>query len=245
MLSIIIPTYNEERFLPRLLRSLKKQSFRDFEVIVADAISTDRTVQLARGWGARVIGGGLPSVGRNAGAKAALGDIFLFLDADVVLLEPNFLQNTINEFQTKGLDVATCLPFPLTAKRVDQLFYEAYNIYARAMKPIMPHAGGFCIFTRRHTHEKIGGFDERVLLAEDHDYVKRARRFGAFDFLQTSKIPVSTRRFERDGRLTTTCKYLLCELHLLTRGSIKSDLFRYRFGYTKLLNNRHARAKKV
>jgi glycosyltransferase involved in cell wall biosynthesis len=66
--SIIIPTLNEEVLLPNLLRDLQAQTFRDFEVIVADAGSKDGTVDLAQSLGARVVPGGMPAVGRNRGA---------------------------------------------------------------------------------------------------------------------------------------------------------------------------------
>jgi hypothetical protein len=98
----------------------------------------------------------------------------------------------------------------------------------------LPHAHGFFIIVRKAVHEKIGGFDIRVQLAEDHDYAQRAVKVGAtFGVLMNEKLPVSTRRFLRDGHFRTAAKYVLCELHMVTLGSVKSDIFRYRFGYSK------------
>ena len=77
--SIIIPTYNEEEYLPVLLESIKKQDFDDYEVIVADANSTDRTREIAEEYGCIVVDGGLPGVGRNNGARVAKGEYLLFL----------------------------------------------------------------------------------------------------------------------------------------------------------------------
>ena len=74
ILSIIIPTYNEEEYLPVLLESIKKQNFNDYEVIVADANSTDRTREIAKEYGCLIVDGGLPAVGRNNGAKVAKGE---------------------------------------------------------------------------------------------------------------------------------------------------------------------------
>ena len=85
MLSIVIPTFNEEKFLPHLLKSLKEQTFKDFEIIVADNNSTDATRSVAINVGAKVVKGGLPARGRNNGAKVARGEWLLFLDADVIL----------------------------------------------------------------------------------------------------------------------------------------------------------------
>ena len=64
-LSIIIPTYNEEEYLPNLLKSIESQKFKDYEVIVADANSCDNTVKIAKNYGCTVVQGGMPGVGRN------------------------------------------------------------------------------------------------------------------------------------------------------------------------------------
>ena len=77
-ISIIIPTLNEARFLPKLLESIKKQTFTDYEVIVADAGSKDKTLEIAKKYGARIVKGGFPAEGRNAGARAAKGDFLFF-----------------------------------------------------------------------------------------------------------------------------------------------------------------------
>src|SRR5687767_6578001 len=103
MLSIIIPTYNEEEYLPFLLRSIQAQSYKDYEVIIADASSTDKTRAIAAEFGARVVQGGLPGAGRNRGAEAAKGENLLFLDADVILPDPWFLQMTVGEFEKRKL----------------------------------------------------------------------------------------------------------------------------------------------
>ena len=83
MISIIIPAYNEEKYLPKLLECIKKQTYKGYEIIVADAGSKDRTGQIAKKYGCKVVKGGMPAVGRNNGAKVAKGNILLFLDADV------------------------------------------------------------------------------------------------------------------------------------------------------------------
>jgi len=93
MLSIIIPTLNEEKFLPHLLISLKEQTFKDFEIIVADNNSTDATRSIALKSGAKMVEGGLPARGRNNGAKVARGEWLLFLDADVIL-PPGFFRKS-------------------------------------------------------------------------------------------------------------------------------------------------------
>lgn len=235
MLSIVIPTYNEEESLPFLLRSLQGQTYKDFEVIVADSPrTTDRTREVAAEFGARVIEGGLVSRGRNAGAAVAKGESILFLDADVLLPDPWFLQMTVAEFERRNYGAATCKLHPLSDKVVDKVFHEAFNYFMQVTKEIgLPHAPGFCIFARKDVHDRIGGFDEEIKLAEDHDYVVRAGKVSKFGLLKTYRIPVSVRRFDRDGRLNIAVKYLLCELHLRTLGNVKSDIFKYSFGHPK------------
>lgn len=231
MLSVIIPTYNEAKYLPGLLGSLKRQSYKDFEIIVADARSRDKTRSIAMKSGCRVVDGGLPSRGRNIGAKASRGDWLLFLDADVVLPH-DFLKKAMAEAQRRKLSVASTLVTPLSNKKIDKIFHEAYNIYAKVTRSFYPHAPGFCIFAKKKIHEAIGGFSERVKLAEDHDYVVRASRRGKFGLLKSVRIPVSVRRFDRDGRANIAMKYLACEAHRILLGPVKSDVFNYKFGHS-------------
>ncbi len=232
MLSIIIPTYNEENYLPLLLRSVLAQTFKDYEIIVADNHSSDRTADFARLAGAKVVEGAGPAGGRNRGAAAASGEILLFLDADVILPDPWFLQMTVAEFEKRRLGVATCRIDPMSKKPVDKIFHAAFNYFMWVTQATTPHAPGFCIFARKSVHDAIRGFDEEIKLAEDHDYVNRASKVGKFGILKTYKIPVSVRRFERDGHFNVAMKYLLSELYLRTKGSIKSDIFNYTWGYS-------------
>ncbi|MEA3272161.1 MAG: glycosyltransferase [Patescibacteria group bacterium] len=231
MLSIIIPTYNEAQYLPRLLYSIKRQTFKNYEIIVADANSSDNTRAVAESVGCRVVSGGSPSEGRNYGAGVASGSIFLFLDADVVLASPYFLEKTIKEFERKKLGVATCRIKPLSDKKVDKFFHDFYNKYSRITRPVRAHAPGFCIFARKDVHQMIGGFDEGIKLAEDQDYVVRATKQGSFRILKSASLYVSVRRFNRDGRFNVAVKYLFCELYMLTGGRIRSDIFNYTFGH--------------
>lgn len=231
MLSIIIPTFNEEKFLPKVLESLRRQTYKDYEVIIADASSRDWTRKLGADFGAKIVEGGLPGAGRNAGAAAARGNIFLFLDADVVLEKENFLRESLAEFHRRKLSVATCSVEPISKKSVDRIFHKIFNIYMRAVVSIFPHAPGFCIFARRSVHEKINGFDKSVIFAEDKDYVTRAVKNGAkFRVLNSKKITVSVRRFDRDGRWNIAKRYLRAELHHILHGSVRKQLFPYEFG---------------
>lgn len=232
-LSLIIPTKNEAEGLPHLLEALKRQTLQPEEVIVADAQSTDNTRDIARSFGAVVVEGGLPSVGRNRGAAVARGSVLLFLDADVTLLENTFLEKTLREFAERKLDIASigvCLP---DGALYDKISHELYNLYAKAWGKRHPHAPGCCIFSRKKLHESIHGFDEQALFCEDHDYAGRAVRSGAqFGFLE-GRIGLNTRRQDLEGRMKLVIKYVLAEMHLLFLGPVHHDKFRYHFDYSE------------
>ena len=230
MLSIIIPTFNEAKLLPRLLMSLQKQSFRDFEIIIADNHSTDATRLISQKVGAKIVDGGLPAIGRNNGARLAHGEWLLFLDADVVL-PPNFLKEAMKEINNSRFSAASCLIKPLSERRIDKFLHSIVNIYFKATETIFPHAPGFCIFAKREIHESIGGFNEKIKLAEDHDYVFRINKVGKFGFLHRVQIPVSVRRLDKDGRFNISVKYLAVEMHLIILGPIYSNIFNYKFGH--------------
>lgn len=229
-LSIIIPALNEEKTLPFILESIKGQDFSDFEIIVADAGSTDKTKEITESFGGRVVAGGMPARGRNAGAAAAQGEWLLFLDADVYLSE-KFLTFLITEAEESGADVASCGIIPLSDKIIDQIMHATANAYINLTQYFDPHAPGFCILIKKSLHEKIKGFDESLKLAEDHDYVKRAKQFGAYKILKKPKIYVSIRRMESDGRFNVAAKYVACEVYRALLGEIRTDLFKYKFGH--------------
>ena len=123
---VIIPTYNEEEYLPILLDSIKNQNFEDYEIIIADANSTDNTRQIAKSYGCIITEGGMPGVGRNNGAKIAKGDILLFLDSDLELTD-DYLRDSIYEFKMERLGIAITQMKPLSKKSEDQLTHYLAN----------------------------------------------------------------------------------------------------------------------
>jgi glycosyltransferase involved in cell wall biosynthesis len=229
MISIIIPALNEENYLPGLLDSLEKQNLKDYEMILADAGSRDRTIEIAKKYGCKVVPGGLPAKGRNEGAKAARGDLFLFLDSDLVLPE-GFLDAFLQEFKKKNLDIAsTDLDF-LTDKKIYKIGVFLCNIYYRCTQRILPHINQ-CILVKREFHNRIGGFDEEIKLSEDFIYVKKISKIGKFGHFSKIKYYTSVRRFEKDGLINTFLKYLLAHIYIAFFGPIKSDIFKYSFNH--------------
>lgn len=234
-LSIVIPTKNEEKNLPRLLATIRAQSFQDYEIIVADAHSDDRTRELAASFGARVVEGAMPGPGRNRGAEAATGDVIAFFDADVILPNEKFLQECLEEMDTRKLDMTTCRVEAHRGTMLDQAMHGAYNAYTIATENVLPHAPGFCLFANRAAHEAIRGFDEEVVFAEDMDYVRRGKNAGfQFGILRKHKIPVSIRRLDKEGRTKLAIKYMFTEFYMLTKGPFKNRTpFKYEMGNFK------------
>jgi enolase len=230
MISIIIPTLNEEEHLPFLLESLKDQTFDNFEVIISDADSQDGTRKIAEDWGCKVVEGGLPAKGRNNGAKVAKGDILFFLDADVVLPK-DFIEEAVKEFKKRKLVIAGCYVQPLSNKDADNFLYGTGNLYFKFTQFFFPQAAGHCIIAKKKVHDKIGGFNEKIKLAEDLDYAKRAAKEGKFRYLENVKVPVLMRRLDREGRMNMAVKYALIGIYFSLFGGVESNIFNYRFAH--------------
>ena len=229
MISIIIPTYNEEKYLPLLLRTIKKQSFKDYEIIVADNNSTDKTRDVAKKFNCKVTSGGLPAKGRNQGAKVAKGDILLFLDADVYL-PSEFLRRSILEFNRRKLDAASYKIVPKKgSKLVKGGFDVLYNWPAYISQGFLPY-GAMGIMVKRDIFDKIKGFDENIRIAEDHYFVRQTAEIGKFGILTSTKLLISLRRFEQDGYTKTLGKYLAAAVYMLSGKPIKKGID-YKFGH--------------
>ena len=232
MISIIIPAWNEEKYLPKLLQCIKKQSYKNYEIIVADADSKDRTRQIARKYGCKIVKGGMPAVGRNKGAKAAKGEIFLFLDADC-LIEKDFLENSLDDIKKRKLDVAGSYLYPSSNRLIDNFFLNFFNIWIFITQFSYANAAGSGIFCKKWLHKKINGFDEAIKLSEDMDYVKRCGKQGKFRIIKNSKVVYSMRRFEKEGRIKIALKLFMSGIHRLIFGEKKSDVFKYNLKYRK------------
>ena len=147
-LSVVIPVLNEADYIADLLVALAQQTYLPDEISVADAGSTDGTVEIAEQHGASIVRGGLPAVGRNAGAAAATGDLILFLDADV-LPAPRFIETILREFLQAKLDATTCLMQAISDRQLYHLLHQVSNFYLIAIQKFSPHAPGFVILIRR------------------------------------------------------------------------------------------------
>ena len=207
MLSIIVPAKNEEQYLPLLLDSIREQSYQDLEVIVADADSVDRTREVALERGCRVVEGGYPDEGRNNGAmhSSDKSDLYLFLDADVILPTPNYLEDCVREINERGLDVASGLIRPIkTGSFFRDIAYEIFywihdfgiKSASKGKNPLMANV----MFSKPEVHKKIGGF-KAFEFGEDSKYVRDAVKEG-FSFgvvNEKNKVYISPRRLAQKG----------------------------------------------
>lgn len=223
-LSIIIPTKNEEKYLPYTLSSLKRQTFKDFEIIIADGGSKDRTLKIAKKFKTKVVKGGNPAKGRNEGAKISKGKLLLFMDADNVFISEKFLEKVIFEFEKRKLDVAFFPILPL-GNFFDKLIFKIYYRILKFCQKFFSYSFN-SILIKKRLHQKIGGFDERIKVGEDFDYTRRASKIGKFGFIMTKPILTSGRRFEKK-RFRSYLTYILAGLHFFFLGPPREKFSNY------------------
>jgi len=238
VLSIVISTLNEERFVGSLLEDILNNTYKDYEVIVSDSGSTDKTGDVVEWYTADYLNMNCihasekgVAVARNNGAAHAKGKYILFLDADVRLTD-TFLENSVNEMEHRNIDIAGYYIKPSGNRIFDKCLWFVYNnILFRPLQYIYPMAtGGGGIIVKKNLHDKIGGFDKRIIIGEDHDYVQRGSRLGKFRMLKHEKSEFNMRRFNEKGRLTVVGQWTIAALYYMVKQ--RKMPFEYRMGGT-------------
>jgi glycosyltransferase involved in cell wall biosynthesis len=154
------------------------------KVLLADAGSTDGTQELAMSYAGRidikVIPGGLPSVGRNAGARRATTPYVLFIDADMELQDATLLRRAMELAERRRLHCITTNIWCSKGSVRDQILYLASNIAQYGSLMIKPFSTGMFMLFDKATFDRLGGFHEQALYAEDYLLSKkvRNRKFG-------------------------------------------------------------------
>src|SRR5215469_5154861 len=163
-LSVVIPVWNGENVLPRCLDALKRSEYKDFEVLVVDDCSSDATPRIADEYGVRYIRTAErrgPANARNIGARNAMGDILVFVDADV-LLAPNSLQMIAEDFERKPEIAAVFGSYDDTPDC--PAFFSQYKnlvhhyIHQASRESASTFWAG-CGAMRKSVFERFGGFD--------------------------------------------------------------------------------------
>ncbi len=180
-LSIIIPAYNEEKLIASSLLSIQKafepavNLGHDFELIVVDNNSDDRTAELAAQFGARVVFEPIHQISRvrNSGAGAANGDWLIFIDADCwpeAALINDLLDSILDQRVMGGGSVLQMegMPIHLT------FMIGLWNVSSR----LLSWAAGSFIFCRADAFRDLGGFSLEHFVAEEIDFSLRAKRWA-------------------------------------------------------------------
>ena len=204
--SVVIPAYNEEQYLPRLLKSIERArdgygGGRDaIEVIVADNDSSDHTAAVATIHGARVVHVARRRIGaaRNGAARVAGGEILCFIDADSSIDPQTF--NAIDQVMNTGRYI-----WGVTGARMERRSFALFLTYWVCMMIVL--ISGLDIglsFCRREDFEAVGGYDESRLYAEDVLLPLALRRLGRTRGQRLVRIPqvkalASTRKFDQFG----------------------------------------------
>jgi glycosyltransferase involved in cell wall biosynthesis len=181
VISFIIPAYNEELELPRTIASIRAAAKdRQHEIIVVNDASTDQTAAIAGEAGAKVVSINRRQIAaaRNAGARAASGEVLFFVDADTQINEKHVsgaIDVLAKDYAGGGaqVDVAGRIPtWSRISLRVFCALYFGLNL----------GAGAF-LFTSRKNFDAAGGFDERLFIGEEVYFSVALRKLGGFEIL--------------------------------------------------------------
>jgi GT2 family glycosyltransferase len=203
-LSVVIPCLNAEATLPAQLEALARQSWAgEWEVIVADNGSSDRSREIVESYRGRIPGLRLVDASdrrgqahaRNMGAAAATGEAFLFCDAD----------DEVGDGWLSAMGRALAV-HDFVACRYDQEKLNPVEVRRTHLNPqkdgltrydypdFLPHAGGGGLGVRRRVHEAVGGFDETLPALEDTDYCWRIQLAGyGFHFVPEAVVHIRHR----------------------------------------------------
>ncbi len=196
MISFIIPAYNEEDYLGKTLERLLASADavgEPYEIIVVADGCTDGTVALARKFGLRVLEVELRHIAavRNAGAKIAAGELYIFVDADTLVPEETLratLKAVRNGAIGGGARVVIDTPLPWAVRVAGRLLTCGFRSFGLTV--------GAYLYATRYAFEAVGGFDERYFAAEDIVMCRALRKHGRFLVVREPMI-TSGRKIER------------------------------------------------
>ncbi|MBS3165708.1 glycosyltransferase [Candidatus Woesearchaeota archaeon] len=204
--SIIIPAYNEEKYIEKTLQSIQDQTFKDYETIIVTNGCTDKTEEIVKKKLSDTIRHlSLPKpnvcVARNAGALNAQGKILLFLDADTQLASDSL--EKIKEQFTSECSVASTKSLPDTLKLKYQLIHHLKNAYNSF---IYQGCSGVLV-CRKDDFQNVGGYNPEIIIKEHHILTRALAKLGKYKCINT-KVTTSTRRFKQWGLAKTAAFWI-------------------------------------
>ncbi len=200
MISVVIPTYNAEKFMPALLDSIFRQAVDDMEVIIVDDCSTDDTVKIAENYPVKVIRSTKnsgPARARNTGVQAAAGDIIFFLDSDVIVLDGTIreVKDYFEKNPSANCVIGICSTKPLNRGFVPgyMAMFEYIHLIGRQYDRVSVFAPR-CGAIKKELFLKIGGYDENYRGADVEDF-ELARRINKTDSIILNPRMIVKHRF--------------------------------------------------
>ena len=201
--SVIIPSYNEERYLPKTLAALKDalQSMAH-EIIVVDNESTDATRDIAANHAARIVDESEHNIARvrNTGAEVAKGEVIVFLDADTIV-RPGVFEKIIEAMSNdRCMGGSVKVEYERASRAWVRFFMLTWQFWARFTKMRQ----GALQFCRSDLFHELRGYDDTIYVGEDIEFHwrldKLAQEQGGFTaFIEEPKVLTSSRRWDKMG----------------------------------------------
>jgi glycosyltransferase involved in cell wall biosynthesis len=200
-ISVVVAAYNEEKYLPNLLKSLKKQTRKPDEIIIVDNNSTDQTATLAKKFGAKVVRETTPGYvhALNSGLTKAKGEILAVTDADTIL-PPHWIEAIAKELQdpktvavTGPLEYESNSAFTQLLPRLYTAFLQAHFLLGK------PHITGTSMAFRKSTFDKIGGMNTLYEVGADVEIGLRMKKHGKVRLVRRLTVLASHRRWEKNA----------------------------------------------
>jgi glycosyltransferase involved in cell wall biosynthesis len=198
VISVVIPAYNEEALLAETIRHVHAAAAAagvPYEVIVADDASTDRTAEIARAAGARVVPVNARQIGaaRNAGARVAEGELLVFVDADT-LVPPEVFKGAVAAYRAGAVGGGA----GARQDTNDPRWGPPVLAFVTWLMRTAGWAAGCFMFVRTDVFRRVGGFDERYFASEEIHLSRAVKKHGRFVILR-ERVTTSGRK----GRLFT------------------------------------------
>ena len=212
MISVIVPAFNEEKLLGATLACIREATQgMDVELVVCDNNSTDRTAEIARQAGARVVFEPVNQISRarNAGAAAASGDWLVFVDADSYPDAALFADVAAAIGSGRHVGGGATVRFD----DADFLSHGAVSVW-NAISRVMRWAAGSFVFCRSDAFRAIGGFSTELYASEEIDFSRRLKRLGRFTILHRHPLRTSGRKV----RLYSKREYFRLLLRIVVSG---------------------------